>query len=180
MKRLLFLSVALLASCSSTPELVQTDECAGTTELPADFQSLFSEVEDAALLNSALGSANNGKLCQGQVYQLNADASLTLFRAWNSTNPYSRMGAWWALQKPAGSIAQYRSDYEICYQWSALDALVSCELKPGTKVVIGNGQSAQCSQYLTYPVSAALQVYLPDADQSMINCSTAEAVFFWQ
>ena len=182
MNRSMLLAVVFMVSCSTvtTATVSENDQCAGSPELPEPFKSLFSAVDDETLLNNALGTAGNGKLCQGRVYQLHDGAELTLYRAWNSTNPYSKMGSWWAFEQPNGSVAEYRNDYEICYQWSALDALVSCHLKPGSKVVVGNGQSAQCSEYLTYPVSATLQVYLEGADQVMENCSSYQGEFSWQ
>jgi len=154
--------------------------CIGTTELAPALANQFEAVDDAQLLNEALGTANKGKLCQGKVYQSKEATTIPLFRAWNSTNPNSQLGQWWAFDKPAGEIAKYRSDYEICYQWSPLDKLVSCTLKPGTKVVIGTGQSAECSAYLTYPTSKAQQVYIENASASVINCTTMNGEFSWK
>ena len=154
--------------------------CIGTTALPAHFQGKFQAIDDAPLLEQAIGEPTKGKLCQGQVYELKQDASVTIYRAWNSTNPGSEKGKWWASSKPTGKTAGYREDYEICYQWSPLDKLTTCKLKAGTKVVIGNGQSAECSAYLTYPVSAAQQIYIDDAATSVERCTTYDAVFDWQ
>nr|WP_202819722.1 hypothetical protein [Thaumasiovibrio subtropicus] len=89
------------------------------------------------------------------------------------------MGSWWAWEKPAGSVSQYREDYEICYQWSPLDRLVVCDLKPGSKVVVGPGQSAQCSEYLTYPQSNKQQVYIENAATVMENCRYYGDAFNW-
>lgn len=155
-------------------------ECIGTTELPDALKSQFEKVQDPQLLQQALGEPEKGKLCQGQVYQSTATAEVTLYRAWNSTNPYSQFGNWWAFEQPVGKVAQYRSDYEICYQWSPLDKLVSCTLQPGTRVVVGNGQSAYCSEYLSYPVSEKQQVFIVDAETVMSECKTYDGVFRWQ
>lgn len=181
------LSVILLSACSSfqmqesesTIVLPETN-CEGSTALPAPLSESFVAIEDDALLQSALGEPNKGKLCQGQVYQSKANAQVTVYRAWNSTNPNSQFGQWWAFNVPSGKIAQYRSDFEICYQWSPLDKMVTCELKAGSKVVVGNGQSAQCSDYLTYPVSSAQQVYMLDAKNAMENCKEFDGVMSWQ
>ncbi|UXI04634.1 hypothetical protein [Photobacterium sp. TY1-4] len=148
--------------------------------LPQGIAAHFEAADDPALLSSALGEPEQGKLCQGQVYQSKPDAKVVLFRAWNSTNPNSQFGQWWAFHQPSGKIAAYRSDYEICYQWSPLDKLVSCTLKPGTKVVVGNGQSAKCSAYLTYPTSEKQQVYLVDAANAVMDCSVYDGVMSWQ
>lgn len=154
--------------------------CLGTTELPAALSGQFVAVQDCALLAKAIGQPNAGSLCQGQVYESKGDSRVALFRAWNSTNPGSKLGNWWAFDKPEGRVADYRMGFEICYQWSPLDMLVRCTLKPGTKVVVGTGQSAQCSQYLSYPVSDRQQVYIENAGESVVDCATQDGVFAWQ
>ena len=53
-------------------------------------------------------------------------------------------------------------------------------LNAGTKVVVGTGQSAECSQYLTYPASAAQQIYIEDASSSTCDCRNYDALFSWQ
>ncbi|MVD33254.1 hypothetical protein D6U54_19075, partial [Vibrio cholerae] len=67
------------------------------------------------------------------------------------------------FELPSGYTADYRKNFEICYQWSPLDKLAKCTLKAGTKVVVGNGQSAKCSEYLSYPVSEKQQVFISEA-----------------
>jgi len=156
------------------------DTCVGTVDVPAEFAVQFNPAEDDALLKTALGAPNTGSLCQGKVYAvIGSDAEVTVFRAWNSTNPGSRLGKWWAFYRPNGKTSQYRSDYEICYQWSPLDKLTQCKLKAGTKVVVGTGQSATCSQYLTYPTSAAKQIYL-DNSSAVYDCKDYDLVFKWE
>ncbi|MEI8634178.1 hypothetical protein P4S72_23310 [Vibrio sp. PP-XX7] len=178
--------IILLSGCVSTDmsaekETVTADAvCPGTTQLPEGLGGAFEAVNDPVLLAKALGEPEKGKLCQGQVYQSKAATQVRLFRAWNSTNPQSQFGQWWAYQMPAGDVATYRSDYEICYQWSPLDVMVRCTLKPNTKVVVGTGQSAKCSEYLTYPTSVKQQVYIPNAKASLINCTTYTGVMGWR
>ena len=176
--------INLLSGCSSYPlesdSYVEPQACLGTTELPADLKDKFEPVTDEPLLNMALGSPTEGRLCKGQVYQSKKNSRMTIYRAWNSTNPNSKMGNWWAFQKPGGKVSLYRSEYEICYQWSPLDMLVSCTLKPGVKIVIGTGQSAKCSAYLTYPVSDRQQIYLDDASISVSTCTIYDGEFSWK
>ncbi len=161
------------------PAVPQTvNGCLGSVELPIKFAPLFEPAENEALLKSALGEPTKGGLCQGKVYKVKG-TGVTLYRAWNSTNPNSRLGAWWAFFQPEGKTALYRSDYEICYQWSPLDKLTRCDFNAGTEVVVGTGQSAECSQYLTYPVSAALQIYIPNASSSVYGCRDYDAFFNW-
>lgn len=163
----------------ATPAPAATEECAGDTELPIEFRRKFTATSDPELLAQSIGDANEGKLCQGKVYVANKNAQVLLFRAWNSTNETSELGNWWALKSPRGQISQYRSDYQICYQWSPLDKLTLCSLKAGAKVVIGTGQSATCSDYLNYPTSAKKQVYIANADADMFDCSSYNAEFNW-
>ena len=178
--------VLTLFGCASYPsekEIQITDTaqlCLGSTKLPEELSGKFEATEDKQLLNIALGNPNKGKLCQGQVYKSTDNGQITIFRAWNSTNPNSKFGNWWAFQKPTGKISSYRSEYEICYQWSPLDKLVSCTLKPETKVVVGNGQSAECSAYLTYQVSDKQQIYIEDASVSLTNCTIFDGKFSWK
>ena len=186
--RNLFISILILAlyGCASYPigkEAQITDNarlCLGSSNLLDNLVSKFEAIEDIPLLNEALGSPNKGKLCQGRVYKSKENTQITIFRAWNSTSPKSKFGKWWAFKKPSGEISKYRSEYEICYQWSPLDKLVSCTLKPNTKVVIGTGQSAECSAYLTYPVSVKQQIFIDDASISLINCTVFNGEFSWK
>lgn len=161
----------------STP--ISAAECAGDMELPVEFSRKFTAVTDPELLAQSIGEPDEGRLCQGQVYVAKQNTQILLFRAWNSTNPGSELGEWWALKSPRGQISQYRSDYQICYQWSPLDKLTLCSLKAGAKVVIGTGQSATCSEYLEYPSSAKKQVYLANADADLFDCSSYNAEFNW-
>ena len=119
-------------------------------------------------------------LCQGKVHISKAGYHVKVFRVWNSSNPKSRLGHWWAFHNPEARISQYRENYEICYQWSPLDKMVSCKLKPGTKIVIGNGQSAKCSVYLTYPVSDKQQLYMADASNVVADCVEYYGMMYWE
>ncbi|WP_111977767.1 hypothetical protein [Algibacillus agarilyticus] len=160
------------------PETQVTQACIGSVGLPAHLKNSMVKAQDTTLLNNSIGEPNAGKLCQGQVYE--TTQAITLFRAWNSTNPNSQLGRWWAHSKPTGLVADYRQDYEICYQWSPLDVMSTCTLKAGVKVVLGTGQSAQCSEYLTYPVSDAQQIYIENASELLEKCETKQGVFAWE
>ena len=159
---------------------VTNNQCPGNVDLPAELANQFEAVTDDALLNSTISAANAGNLCQGRVYQAKTNVKVTLYRAWNTTNPNSRLGHWWAFTKPTGKTAQYRTDYEICYQFSPLDKLSQCQLAAGAKIVVGTGQSVKCSDYLTYPAAAAKQVYIQDAGSVLNSCQDFDEVFDWQ
>ncbi|GIC76551.1 hypothetical protein [Moritella sp. F3] len=167
----------LLLAPEATP--ISAAECAGDMELPVEFSRKFTAVSDPALLAQSIGEPDEGKLCQGQVYVAKQNTQIMLFRAWNSSNSASEFGEWWALKSPRGQIAQYRSDYQICYQWSPLDKMTLCSLKAGAKVVIGTGQSATCSSYLDYPTSAKKQVYVANAEANLFDCNSYNAEFNW-
>ena len=180
------LLIFILLGCAGYPveqetKITNTEQlCQGSVDLPEHIVSQFEAVEDVKLLNESLGHSNKGKLCMGQVYKSKKDAQVTLYRAWNSTNPNSKFGKWWVFQQPSGEVAKYRSEYEICYQWSPLDKLVRCTLKPETKIVVGTGQSAECSEYLTYPVSDKQQIYIDHALFSVTKCATFNGEFSWK
>ena len=179
---LLTFLIVLLNACSTTVPISEQaqHQCLGNVELPLEMAGAFDPVEDQALLNAALGMPGKGKLCQGRVYQAKKNTDISIYRIWNSSNPNSRLGKWWSASFPDGKIAKYRYDYEICYQWSPLDKMTHCQLQAGSKVVVGTGQNAVCSEYLTYPVSAVKQIYIAEASTSVSACKDYDGVFQWQ
>lgn len=102
----------------------------------------LTPVQDAALLQQALGKSGAGKICAGQVYQ--ASQPIQLYRVWDSSKSYTQLGQWWSATLAQGPKAAYQRANAICPSWSALDQQVSCQLKAGSLVVIGNTQSADC------------------------------------
>ena len=188
MKHIFRAAVLLLSlfGCSSYPiekkaqGTAQPWPCLGTSTLPNNLANKFEAIEDEKLLEEARGDPKDGKLCQGQVYKSKEGAQITVFRAWNSTNPKSKFGNWWAFERPAGKISTYRTDYEICYQWSPLDKLVSCTLNPKETIVVGTGQSAECSEYLTYATSDKQQIYIKNASAAVSNCTVLDGEFLWK
>ncbi|QMV15470.1 hypothetical protein [Vibrio spartinae] len=182
MKRILIGALIIaIQGCANEPkntEQVPPSSCVGTTIVAGDLSSRFKLVQDSAFLAQAIGEPLKGKLCQGAVYE--STDEVTVYRAWNSTNPHSEFGQWWSFQFPSGNTAKYRENYEICYQWSPLDKLVKCTLKVGTKVVVGNGQSARCSEYLSYPVSEKQQVFITNASDAVENCESYDSVMSWK
>lgn len=180
----------LLDGCATLPP---PQFCPGTTKLPPALKKQFEPVEDVTLLHKALGQPGHGKLCAGRVYRSRRGSEVVLYRAWNSTNPASEAGHWWTFQLPKGQVAQYRSDYEICYQWSPLDKLDRCSLKANVKLVVGPGQStvcsscpsrraenASCPKPVTYPASPTQQVFIENAREALSHCATFDGKFNWQ
>jgi hypothetical protein len=158
----------------------QTERCPGSTDLPVDMAAKMVAVNDPQLLESAIGKINMGGLCMGQTYEVKADQQVAVYRAWNSTNPGSQLGSWWGFDVPSGAISDYRIADEICYQWSPLDMLVICTLEPGQRIVVGPGQSAVCSPYLTYPASSQQQIYIQNAKSKLKNCTVKRGQFSWK
>ena len=155
-------------------------QCIGDSQIPVELAGSFEAVDDVELLELALGEPDQGKLCQGQVYVSKEGSNVPIYRVWNSTHPKSEMGNWWVFNEPAGKVSQYRTDYAICYKWSPLDKLTRCTLKPGAKLVIGTGQSAECSEYFRYAISAEKQIYLDEAAAFVSDCTTYDNEFSWK
>jgi hypothetical protein len=114
-------------------------------------------VEDAALLQKALDASGKGKLCTGKVFE--AKTKVVVYRVWNKDKSYTQLGGWWSLTPPKGPVDKYRVEEDICPEWSDLNVVSQCTLKVGAHVVIGPGQSADCTA-VKYPKSAANQVFV--------------------
>jgi hypothetical protein len=120
----------------------------------------LSEIGNAALLTKAQYATGKGGVCSGKVFSVTAP--VVLYRVFDASNPYSKYGGWWTLKRPSGPREDYRAANAICKEWSSLDRLVSCEVRPGTEVVIGTTQSAVCSDGSIYPKTAENQVFVPN------------------
>jgi len=118
----LLIILPFISLCGCTVPLVEQPpgECSGDPELPAELVAAFEPVADEALLNLALGAPKRGGLRQGKVYKTKKDVDIRLYRAWNSTHPKSRLGAWWTFDRPDGKVRKYRADYAVCYQWVSI------------------------------------------------------------
>ena len=71
----------------------------------------------------------------------------------------------WSFNRPAGPKDAYRAAYGICKEWSNLDRLISCQLKPGAEIVLGTMQSADC-QDVSYKKTADIQVFIHNAQRA--------------
>lgn len=174
----LLFAVTVTAACSPTtsapPVAPQADAarpapssaaCAGTVSAASG----LTETDDPALLASALGKAGEGKLCSAKVFRVTAD--VVAYRVWDAGNPKSRTGRWWSLARPQGPVDEYRKANAVCKAWSALDRSVTCKLKVGAKVVVGPGQSVTCDDGVVFPASPVNQVFVPDGEASLVDCS---------
>jgi hypothetical protein len=175
-KRIIFAGfLAALAACSQTVQNVDAtpskDGCVGQINQTTPN---LTPVVDKQLLQSAIGSDLEGKLCEGKV--LRAKAPVKVYRVWDKEKPYSAYGRWWSLEEPKASKDEYRKKNNICPEWSKLNVMNHCELKVGTKIVVGTGQSAQCNG-LILDRSPENQLYVPnDTSNNLLlveNCSPA-------
>jgi hypothetical protein len=165
MKNLRLLILLFLCGCTSAPALKtsaavpESVTCVG--QVPVSVAGLAASAGDG-LTAAALGSDNKGGVCAAAAFT--AIDAVRVYRVYDSKsgNPYGR---WWSLERPHGSRDQYRAGYAICPEWSALDRLISCRLKPGSRIILGTTQSMQCKD-TTYPKSADIQVYIPNDSQT--------------
>jgi hypothetical protein len=129
--------------------------CVGRTpdSLPA-----LAESANATLLAQVRLATNQGGVCAARVFVVTDP--VRLYRVFDSAHPHSKFGGWWSLTPPEGSREAYRATFAICPEWSPLDRVVSCEVRPGSVVVVGTTQSAICQDGKVLPKSASLQVFV--------------------
>lgn len=162
-KRLCFtVLLAGLCACSSittTPTVSQAVGIDGQVCMLNRVDALpeATAVDDPAMLALALGASLKGGICAGKVFKVNQP--LQVYRLWDGRVAASQYGSWWALTRPSGSRDAYRKDYGICPNWSELNRLTACSVKPGAIIVIGSTQSVQCDDG-SYGVSPASQVFI--------------------
>ena len=134
---------------------IDGEACAGSvaTSVPG-----LVEAGNPTLLAKAQFQSGKGGVCLAKVFS--ATTPVVLYRVFDASNPYSRFGSWWSLKRPSGSRDDYRVAFAICREWSSLDRLISCEVRPGTQIVVGTTQSAECSDGSTYAKTAENQVFV--------------------
>jgi hypothetical protein len=154
------------------PSSKSTTTCAGPVATPPPG---LVKAEEAAPAWS-IGEPGKGALCEGKVFI--AQGPVTVYRAFSASYKTSKLagptGAFWTLDKPSGSSANYRNVYEICKEWNDLDMVNECKIEVGARVVLGPGQSATCDKSDTsYPRSAANQVVIikkADGSVPVVDC----------
>ena len=99
----------------------------------------------AADPSGATGEPGVGRVIRPYVVRVTRD--MTVYRVWSGPavkdgrGRTSRIGEWWAFDRPTGTRASYRERYEICEKWNTLRFVAQCTLRRGAVVVIGAGQS---------------------------------------
>lgn len=149
--------------------------CVGTPQAP---EQGVQPSDNPTLLAMVRLPSNKGGVCEAKV--LAVTAPLTLYRAFDAGKPYTQFGGWWSLQPPSGTKAQYRADNAICPEWSPLDKVVACQVRPGSQLVIGTTQSAQCADGSIYPKTAQTQVFVPnDSRAGIVHVGACSAPSDW-
>ncbi len=153
--------MGLLAGCAPFPgggagPAIATAGCTGSVNVPYG----LAEVTDSNLLGQVVQPAGKGGLCDAKVFKV--QQPLAVYRVWDQATPNSQFGRWWSFNPPAGPASAYRSENAICPEWSALNRVEQCRLKVGAEIAIGPGQSALCSNDVSYPQSATNQVFVPN------------------
>ena len=147
----------LLAACAIAPPRGEVGIDGIACAVPdAALPTALHALAGVAVPAAAEGASGHGGICRGRMYEVRE--RLEVHRLSDAARD-SPLGPWWALRPPAGSREAYREAYAICRTWNALDIAVTCTLKPGTRVVVGPGQSADCAEQ-TYPKSPVQQLYL--------------------
>lgn len=159
-----FLVLLLAAGCStlstdpaSRQVGVDGEACVGSID---PTPSALTQVTSRALLSHAQLASGKGGTCLAK--SVSVATPLVLYRVFDSANPHSKFGSWWALSRPTGTKENYRMAYAICPEWSNLDRFVSCEVRPGTELVIGTTQSTFCADGSMLPKTKELQVFVPN------------------
>jgi hypothetical protein len=165
---LVLLAVSACSTTSGTKPSAQVGidggACVGTTveSVPG-----LTATTNAALQSQAQLATGKGGTCTAKTFSVTAP--VVLYRVFDSSNAHSKFGSWWALTRPTGPKDAYRTAYGICPEWSNLDRMVSCEIRPGSEVVIGTTQSATCADGSVLPKTASNQVFVPNNGKAGIT-----------
>lgn len=146
-------SLAVTACAADAPVVLD-----GAVEIPKGHRA-------NTVRNMAEGEPGAGGMCNSKVFY--PDSTIEVYRAYDTASHHSKFGRWWSFEKPAGEKASYREANAICPEWSKLDAVVMCRIKPGTYFAVGTTQSAQCETQ-QYGTNAAVQVYIPNSEDALL------------
>lgn len=107
-------------------------------------------------------------------YENTSQEPIVLWRVYNTSYPQSAMGRWWSLDDPTKSSKdEYRQANAICPEWSPLDGIAKCELRPGGDFVIGHTDAVRCKT-VNYLASDTLQIFLVNPLEDLYNCTVSD------
>jgi hypothetical protein len=181
-RRLTLVSALILAACAEMPSGIEPGEV-GIDGVPCigivRGEPGLNEGMNDALLARTQGKSGKGGVCAAKVFSVTSP--VTLYRVFDAGNPHSRLGSWWTLAAPSGSREEYRAQNAIGTEWSKLDRLVSCEVRPGSEVVLGTTQSAICADGSTYGKTGAIQVFVAnDARIGILHVGACRENEIWR
>ncbi|MFM2065213.1 MAG: hypothetical protein RLZZ584_122 [Pseudomonadota bacterium] len=148
---------------------------------PAAVPGLVPATNPALQARAQLASGQGG-VCAARVFAVPVPVHtpVTVYRVYDSANPRTQHGGWWSLTRPTGARDDYRARNAICREWSALDRLLACQLKPGAEVVLGTTQSVGCGDGTLYPRTADVQVYMAnDARNGVLHVENCREEGAW-
>ena len=170
---ILFVLVVGCANIGGPAASLDEKSCVGMVINPPP--GMLHETSDTLklkLLTDAEQSLGEGGLCTGKVFV--AQTPITVYRLWGTEVGGSK-GNWWSLSYPENSRENYRKKNVMCTEWNQLNMMIACTLPANTAVVIGPGQSVStCDNNILLPQSPANQVYIPDANRILENCSSTD------
>jgi hypothetical protein len=153
----------LLADRVGLQPAVRSVTAAGepTWPLPA---ALSSDAAADDLTAHANAPGGLGEIHSGRVLRIGQ--RLIVYRLFWDQDPNHGYGHWWAIDPPQErDVEIYRSHYALSHDVkNIINRDMECTHPPGTIVVLGPGQSADCKAGPSYAQSPFLQVYLTDPD----------------
>jgi hypothetical protein len=166
--RVLLIGILTLAACAHGLRL--REPVASTVEFVPSGDGAYATADPAG----ATGKPGEGKVIRPYVVRVTRDVKV--YRLWDGPDVRdaqgrtSRMGQWWTFEPPSGTLASFRTRYEVCEKWDTLRWVAACTLRRGAVVVIGAGQSVSAqvcgdaTRRENYPRNDRdLQVYIREA-----------------
>lgn len=186
MKRIIVItlatSITLLTVFTMNYSNGKTIDCDGVIDSHPEVLEIVTDTLDTTntnLIKRLVLPKDNGGLCMGSIFKVKKP--IVVYRVWNSSDTSSLKGRWWTFDKPIGTLEDFRKDYGVCCQWGPKDTLSACTLKVGSKIVVGPGQSVDCTHAenrggdgcndTRYEISAKNQVYIHDPVNNVENCN---------
>lgn len=181
----LAITIAMLTTFTMSYGNGESKDCIGVIDSHPEALDLITgsfDITDVNVLKNSVFPKDKGGLCKGSIFKV--EKPIVVYRVWNSSYEPSAKGNWWTFDKPTGTLEKFRKDYAVCCQWGPKDKMDSCTLKVGSKIVVGPGQSVDCTQEKNrggndcndtrYEISEKNQVYIHDPVNNVENCVTQE------
>lgn len=174
----------MFVACSMSYNHGEKNNCLGHIETHHELEIISSPLDstDTELLKRAVLTKDEGGLCMGSIFVVKKP--IVVYRVWNKNESKTAKGRWWTFDKPTGTLQGFREDYEVCCQWGPKNKVDACSLKVGSKIVVGPGQSVDCTKVVNhcgpdckdtrYEISEKNQVFILVPEQDLENCVTED------